>query len=172
MAIVLRRLRPRRGRTANPSTGRGYRSHRRYHRRNPDLAGTPLGNIVAVGGGAYLTRQVASAVSGVAAPLTNAIDKLKSGLGAAVLSGLSAIGVGWGVGKWRRSYGTYAQLGGLAIAANQAVGAVIPGFDALAGLPSVVQNRGALNSGSGQANGQGKGQAQQQLPAGSVQAQL
>ncbi|MGE5619053.1 MAG: hypothetical protein ACM3US_07315 [Sphingomonadaceae bacterium] len=127
MAFVLRPVRRHRG---------GH--HRaRAVRRNPEVLGTPAENIISVGAGAYLTSQVAGAMSGVAAPITNAIDKLKSGLGRAALSAVSAAVVGWGVGKWRRHYGDYARLGGLAIALNQGVGAFVPGFDAFAGLPAV-----------------------------------
>lgn len=157
MAFVLRPVRQRRGGQRRPNVAR---------RRNPEVLGTPAENIVSVGAGAYLTSQLAGALSGVAAPFTNAVDKVKSGLGRAALSGVSAGLVGWAVGKWRRHYGDYARLGGLAIAANQAVGAVAPGFDAFAGLPAI-SNRFALPAPKNQ------GQQQQLQPAQpTVQSQL
>lgn len=157
MAFVLKPVRRARGGRRRPF---GARRH------NPEVLGTPMENIVSVGAGAYLTSQLAGALSGVATPVTSAIDKLKSGLGRAALSGVSAGIVGWAVGKWKRPYGSYARLGGLAIAANQAVGAVAPGFDAFAGLPAI-SSRFALP-----APNQPQNQQQLQPAQPTVQSQL
>ncbi len=135
--IVLKRVRSRRGRTASPSTGRKAPFRRRYYRRNPEVAGTPVGDVLAVIGGGWATHQLASFASGFAAPLTSILDRFKAGLGQAGLSALAAIGVGVGVRRFGKShYGNMAQLGGLVIAGTQA-GSAFTGANLLAGQPSI-----------------------------------
>lgn len=135
--IVLKRVRPGRGRHANPTDRRSYR-RRSYHRRNPDIAGTPVGDVVAVIGGGWGTYQIASLASGVAAPLTGWIDKIRAGMGQAALEAVAAIGVGMGVRRFLGShYGNVTRLGGLAVAGAQA-GAAITGENLLQGQPALV----------------------------------
>lgn len=131
----MRLVRHRRRRNPIPNPHR----RRRHYRRNPAVLGIDLKDALSVAGGVYGTKNLGAALTGFVPGVKQAIDGVRPGLGYAAAELISAIGLGWLVGKWDRRAGSMVTLGGGAEVLSSTVTAVTPGVKLISGQPALGQ---------------------------------